>query len=85
MTRREELAAAADFAAQERAGAVPRNLGVISPGILHVWNHPVHGEPVVFLPGELLPPWAAARLVAAGLAEGGEVQSKPGDVVLVAQ
>jgi hypothetical protein len=26
--------------------------------------HPEHGEPVVYLPGQLLPTWAAAALVA---------------------
>ncbi|QNK79314.1 hypothetical protein [Nakamurella sp. PAMC28650] len=84
MSLREERSAAADFAAAERAGAVGKNLGVVAPGILHIWDHPGHGQQVVFTAGELLPPWAAARLLAAGTDRFGQVLSRGGDLVLVA-
>ncbi len=63
--RAEEKAQAADEAAQEQAGATARDVGVQSPGFVQVpaGVHPDHGEPVMFNPGELLPPWAAAALL----------------------
>ena len=45
----------------EQDGAVKRDVGVIAPGFVRA-VHPDHGEPVTFVPGELLPPWAAALL-----------------------
>jgi hypothetical protein len=38
-----------------------RPAGRQSPGYLHT-VHPDHGEPVVFVPGETLPDWAAQAL-----------------------
>jgi hypothetical protein len=63
---REARARAADEAAQERTGAAPGAAGALSPGRVAVaaGMHPDHGEPVMFLPGELLPAWAVAALVA---------------------
>jgi hypothetical protein len=65
MTRAEEKAKAADEAAQERAGAVARDIGVQSPGYILVpaGMHPDHNEAVTFVPGEMLPRWAAATLL----------------------
>jgi hypothetical protein len=65
MTRAEEKAKAADEAAQERAGAAARDIGVQSPGYIAVpaGMHPDHDEAVTFVPGELLPRWAAAALL----------------------
>jgi hypothetical protein len=64
-TKSERAAKAADEAAQERAGAVAHNLGVQSPGYVLVpaGMHPDHGEPVTFVPGEMLPVWAAEALL----------------------
>lgn len=53
---REERELAQDAVAQERAGAVPRPTGVLSPGWVHA-THPEHGQPVVFVAGEMLPQW----------------------------
>jgi hypothetical protein len=63
--RAEAKAQAADAAAHERAGAVARNLGVQSPGhiLVPAGMHPDHGEPVTFVPGEMLPTWAAEALL----------------------
>jgi hypothetical protein len=64
MTRAEEKANAADETAQEQAEAVAHDIGVQSPGYIIVpagW-HPDHDEPVTFVPGELLPVWAAEAL-----------------------
>jgi hypothetical protein len=65
MTRAEEKAQAADETAQEQAGATPHNIGVQSPGYIAVppGMHPDHNEAVTFVPGELLPRWAAAALL----------------------
>jgi hypothetical protein len=65
VTRAEDKARAADEAAQERAGAVARSIGVQSPGFVQVpaGMHPDHGEPVIFNPGEMLPGWAAEALL----------------------
>lgn len=62
--RAERLARERDQAAQERAGAsLPdRVLGRRAPDYLYA-AHPDHGEVVTFCPGELLPQWAAERLV----------------------
>jgi hypothetical protein len=51
----------ADRLTQERAGAAAHNVGVQSPGYVHGVD-PEHGEPVSFVPGELLPAWAAEAL-----------------------
>jgi hypothetical protein len=63
--RAEAKAQAADEAAQERAGATAHNLGVQSPGYILVpaGMNPDHGEPVTFVPGEMLPTWAAEALL----------------------
>lgn len=60
----EERTWARDQAAQEKAGAAARDVGVLSPGVVEVpaGMHPDHGDAVVFTPGELLPDWAAAAL-----------------------
>lgn len=42
--------------ALERSGATARPTGVLSPGWVHA-VHPDHGQPVVFVAGELLPAW----------------------------
>ena len=34
---------------------------MLSPGFVHAVS-PEHGEPVVFTPGELLPPWVDAAI-----------------------
>ena len=54
----DEAAAARDLQAQERAGVRPLSVGVVAPAVFHAVS-PLHGEPVVFAPGELLPAWAA--------------------------
>jgi hypothetical protein len=60
----------ADREALERAPQARRRLGgQVAPGYVYV-AHPDHGEPVVFVPGELLPDWAADALDA-GRAEAG--------------
>lgn len=67
-SRVEALARQADEAAQDRpTGPTPR-AGVQSWAYVHVpaGVHPEHGEPCVFVPGELLPGWAA-RAVAGRL------------------
>jgi hypothetical protein len=63
--RAEQKARAADEAAQERAGAVARSIGVSGPGYILVpaGMHPDHDEAVTFVPGELLPGWAADALL----------------------
>ena len=43
--------------ALERAGAQRHAVGVCARGYVHA-VHPDHGEPVVFVPGEMLPSWA---------------------------
>lgn len=48
----------ADITAQEQAGATAAPAAVLSPGHIRAVS-PVHGEPVLFVPGEMLPDWAA--------------------------
>lgn len=66
----EEKAVLEDTAAQEQpardepAGPPPK-VGVVAPGYIRA-THPDHGEAVVFVPGELLPDWAAEALKAGG-------------------
>jgi hypothetical protein len=64
-TKSERAAKARDETAQERAGAQAHNIGVQSPGYVQVpaGMHPDHGEPVTFVPGEMLPVWAAEALL----------------------
>jgi hypothetical protein len=64
--RAERAAKARDEAAQERAGAVAHNIGVQSPGYIlcPAGMHPSHNDAVTFVPGEMLPDWAAAALLA---------------------
>jgi hypothetical protein len=64
-TKSERAARSRDETTQERAGAVPQNIGVQSPGYVQVpaGMHPDHGEPVTFVPGEMLPTWAAEALL----------------------
>jgi hypothetical protein len=38
----------------------------LAPGYVHVDAHPDHGEPVIYTPGELLPPWVQDALKAGG-------------------
>lgn len=52
----------ADLRAQEKPAGVHK-IGVQSPGFIRA-VHPEHGEPVVFVPGEMLPAWAAEALAA---------------------
>jgi hypothetical protein len=44
---------------------------VLAPGFVHA-IHPGHGEPVVFTPGELLPPWVDEALAAGAELVAGE-------------
>ncbi len=63
-----ELRAAEAEARRAERGDVPPAApprAVFAPTFQHA-THPEHGEPVVFAPGELLPGWAADRLVADG-------------------
>jgi hypothetical protein len=64
-TRAEAKARAADETAQEQAEAVAHNIGVQSPGYILVpaGMHPDHDEAVTFVPGEMLPGWAASALL----------------------
>lgn len=72
----EERERAADLRAQEKPVGVPK-VGVQSPGYIRA-VHPEHGEPVVFVPGELLPDWAAEALAAGqGRVEDGYVVLEP--------
>jgi len=49
----------------EREGVELPPIGMLSPGYIHceAGIHPDHGEPVVFVPGELLPGWVARTLL----------------------
>ena len=47
-----------DRVALERDQAARHDAGMPAPGYVHATD-PDHGEPVVFVPGELLPEWAA--------------------------
>jgi len=64
-----ERAEAEDAAAQEAASVAaappppPARIGVQAPSYIRA-KHPDHGEPVVFVPGELLPEWAAEKVKA---------------------
>jgi hypothetical protein len=61
----EKRAMAKDLKAQERADATPDiDTPVLSPGYVRcaAGMHPDHGEAVVFVPGQLLPDWAADAL-----------------------
>lgn len=62
---REARERAADEAAQDRprVGASAPPAGTVAPGYVRA-VHPEHGEPVVFVPGEMLPAWAAEALEA---------------------
>lgn len=60
LTRAEEAAQAADWAAQQRAPG-GHNIGTPSPGFIRA-THPDHGESVVYVPGELLPEWVVEAL-----------------------
>jgi hypothetical protein len=62
--RVERAEQAADAAAQETAGATAHDIGVQSPGYVMVppGMYPDHGEAVTFVPGEMLPAWAADAL-----------------------
>ena len=72
MASREERERAADLRAQEKP-ADPPKVGMQSPGYIRA-VHPEHGEDVVFVPGELLPQWAADALQAGhGRSEGRHV------------
>jgi hypothetical protein len=44
---------------------------MLSPGLLKVAAHPLHGEPVDYQPGQLLPEWLASAL------QSGEAMLKP--------
>jgi hypothetical protein len=57
--------------------ALQNDAGAVAPFYLRA-THPEHGEPVVFVPGELLPVWAAALLQA-----GNVTTDDDGVVVLV--
>jgi len=35
---------------------------MLSPGFIHVAAHPVHGEPVEYVPGQALPDWLEGLL-----------------------
>jgi hypothetical protein len=65
MGARQERAEQWAIAAQGRAGAAPHNLGVQSPGYVQVpaGMHPDHDEAVTFVPGEMMPRWAAEALL----------------------
>ena len=53
---RELVGLAAEHLATERVGARPHSVGTTSA--VHIRAvHPEHGEPVVYVPGELLPSW----------------------------
>jgi hypothetical protein len=62
----EGRARARDEAAQERGGSAGFPVGVLSPGYVQceAGMHPDHGDAVVFPPGQLLPRWVVAALVA---------------------
>lgn len=56
---------------------------MLAPGLIKVAAHPEHGEPVDYLPGQLLPRWLSDQL------ESGEATLRPykveGVFVLVAR
>lgn len=59
--RGEQRALAADLSAQEGRATEPRHRPVVATDYLHT-AHPDTGVPVVFVPGEALPAWAAAQV-----------------------
>jgi hypothetical protein len=51
-----------DRRAQERAGATAPNIGLTSPGYVRARHPHIADTEVTFVPGELLPDWAADAL-----------------------
>jgi hypothetical protein len=60
-TRDEREDAAADHAAQERAGSKVLSVGRLACGYVHA-THPDTGLAVVFVPGEMLPSWVPGEV-----------------------
>jgi hypothetical protein len=66
MAKREDdqvWAAERDYVVEQMRGRSRNPVGRRAHAVLHtVATHPDHGEEVVFVPGELLPDWAAQAL-----------------------
>ena len=64
-----------DRRVQERADGKAPSIGVTAPGYIRA-KSPEHGEDVVFVPGELLPQWAAdaVRVGKGKPADGGVIE-----------